>query len=149
MTENIIGMPNKRKPGGQPGNRNAFKHGLRSRKLTTIELEQLKTQILLTALEQAAGLLAHRMSVLHAMRDGKPVFVGDITMLPGFTFAGTKEGIKTFVSIEPSRLKGFINIKTCVTMPVPEILASQAKFTELIHSIKFSPRTTNEFPPPP
>jgi len=132
MTENMATPPIKRKPGGQPGNRNAFKHGLRSRKLTPIEREQLRTQILLTALEQAADQLARRAALLQSVRDGKALFVGDITTLPGFSLAGTKEGFKTFVSIEDSRLNGFINLKTCVTMPLPEILSSQAKFMELI-----------------
>ena len=144
MTENIAPQTDKRKPGGQPGNRNAFKHGLRSRKLTRLEREQLKVRILLIALEQAADQLARRAALLQSLRDGKALFVGAVTKLPGLAFAGTKEGIKTFVSIEPSRTKGLITLKTNVIMPLPEILSSQAKFADLIHQIKFSSRTTNE-----
>jgi len=148
MTENTTTPTVKRKPGGQPGNRNAFKHGLRSRKLTPIEREQFRMQILLTALEQAAGIPATRMSLLDAVRQGKQLFVGDRTIAQGLAIAGTKGRIKMFVSIEPSPTKGLINLKTSVVMPLPEILSSQAKLMDSIHQIKFSPRTTNESPPP-
>ncbi len=47
--------------------------------------------------------------------------------------------MKTTVLIEPSRLNGCLNLKVNVTLPVPEILASEAKMRDLIHKIKISP----------
>ena len=147
MIENINPQPNKRKPGGQPGNRNARKHGMRSRKLTSIESEQLKTRMLLACVEKAADILARRMSFLAAVRQGKSAFVGAGTNPSLKSFADMAGGAKSAVLIEPSRTKGYLNLKINVAIPVPEILASKAEMEDLIHQIKFSPHSTNDSPP--
>jgi hypothetical protein len=147
MIENNGKPPVKRKPGGQPGNQNARKHGLRSRKLTPVEREQLKIRVLLACLEKAADVLTLHLTFLTDMRLGKAAFVGNRTNTSPRTFAGIKDGVKPVVMITPSRLKGYLNLKTNVTLPVPEILASEAKMQDLIHQIKFFPHSTNDSPP--
>jgi hypothetical protein len=147
MNENINPQPNKRKPGGQPGNCNARKHGLRSRKLTPVESEQLKTRVLLTCVEKTADILARRLAFLTAIRGGKAAFVGTKTNPSVHALADMAGGAETAVSIEPSRAKGYLNIKINVALPVPEILASEARMGDLIHQIKFFPHSTNDSPP--
>ena len=147
VTENTNPQPLKRKPGGQPGNQNARKHGLRSRKLTPIEHEQLKTRVLLACIEKAAGILSRRLELLAAIRASKAVFVGRETIRLLGAFSGTEAGAKTAILVEPSRMKGYLNLKINVALPVPEILASEAKMEDLIHQIKFFPHSTNGSPP--
>ena len=121
----------RRKPGGQPGNRNAFKHGLRSRALTPIEREELKARIIHAAVQQAESLLRQKVASYHERQEYQG-FVGAETTAGGNPPSSVKRVIKAFVLLDPSRVKGFINLKTCVTMPLPEILTSQAKLMESI-----------------
>jgi hypothetical protein len=146
MTQDNNSQPVKRKPGGQPGNHNARKHGLRSRKLTPVEREQLNTRIMLDCVEKADGALNRRMAFLTSLRDGKAAFVGKTSNTLVRAMADAVMDAKTAVLIEPSRLKGYLNLKVNITLPVPEILASEAKMQDLIHQIIFFPHSTNDSP---
>jgi len=143
MFENKATLPIKRKRGGQPGNTNAFKHGLRSRALTPAEREELKARIILTAMEQAVSLLRRKIDAFHAPVALRP-FVGAETAAQGSRPPCLKEGVEAFVLLDRSRLKGFVDLKIHITMPVPEILTSQAKLMESILKMRGISRTNNE-----
>lgn len=149
MPENLETHIIKRKRGGQPGNLNAFKHGLSCRGLDKLEREELKARIILTALEQAQALMREKITELHAKAQASQAFVVAKTAPANDKPLCVKGAVKAFVLLDRSRLEGFVDLKIHITMPVPEILTSQAKLMESILKMRADSLTNNESPQAP
>jgi hypothetical protein len=139
-------QPVKRKRGGQPGNHNAFKHGLRSRALTLAEREELEYRIMLTVAEKAVSFLRRKIDSFHAPDSPGP-FVGQTANTGEEATPAVKDGFSGFVYLAQSRLKGYLRFKIHMDIPTPGVFPSQIALFDSIHQMRAASANDQRIPP--
>ena len=146
MTQDNNTQPVKRKRGGQPGNHNAFKHGLRSRALTPAEREEMEYRIMLTVAEKAVSFLRRKIGSFH-VTDESGSFVGQITDSGEDDPPAVKDDFSGFVYLAQSRLKGYLRFKIHMDIPTPAVFPSQAALFDSIHKMRAASANDQRIPP--
>ncbi len=138
----------KRKPGGQPYNRNAWKHGLRSRGATPLELEQERVHLSLLALAEAAKMLIDQWDELQRQRScgfTKP-FVGTRTKISFAGSPGCERGFRPFVSVERSPEHGLIVVTARIDVPTVNLSFDLTHSLDSIREIASFTHSANDSP---
>jgi hypothetical protein len=139
-------QPVKRKRGGQPGNHNAFKHGLRSRALTITEREELEYRIMLTVAEKAVSFLRRKIDSFHVPPSPCP-FVGQVANTGEEATPAVKDDFRGFVYLAQSRLKGYSRFKIHMDISTAAIFPSQMALFDSIHEMRAASANDQRIPP--